>query len=65
MPKMFQQEDDDSRRLLETMHLVESFMCHYYQHRYCYLPHDKQQSVGGVKHTKQLSLIEVENHTIK
>lgn len=47
------------------MHLVESFMCQYYQHLYCYLPQDKQHSVGGVKHTKQLSLFEAENHTIK
>jgi len=49
----------------ETMHLVESFMWHYYQSCYCYLPQDKQHSVGGVKHTKQLSLIEAEKHTIK
>lgn len=40
-------------------------MCHYYQRCYCYLLKDKQHSVGGVKHTKQLPLIEAENHTIK
>lgn len=62
--KMFRRQDDDNQRLLEAMHRVGSFMCHY-QHRYCYLPQDKQHSVGGVKHTKQLSLIEAENQTIK
>ena len=56
---------DDNQMLLEAMHLLESFMCHYYQHGYCYLPQDKQHCVGGVKHTKQLFLIEAENHTIK
>lgn len=61
----FRQEDDDNQRLLDGRHLVESFTCHYYQQRYLHLPQDKLRSVGGVKHTKQLSLIEVEIHTIK
>lgn len=38
--------------------------CHQQQHHNCYLPQNKWQSVGGVKQTKQLPLIEVENSTI-
>lgn len=38
--------------------------CHQQQHHHCYLPQSKWQSVGGVKQTKQLPLIEVENSTI-
>lgn len=41
------------------------YICHYYRDCYCYLTQDKQHSVGGVKHTKQLPLIEVQNSTIK
>lgn len=40
------------------------FMCCHYQNCNCYLPQNVEQSVGGVKHAKQLPLIEVENCTI-
>lgn len=46
------------------MHLVERLMRNH-PPSLGYLPEDKQHGVGGVKHTKQLSLIEAEKYIIK
>lgn len=63
--KMIRQENDDNQRLLEAMHLIGRFARHHCQHDYCYLLHEKKHTVGGVKLIRQLSLIEVEDCTLR